>query len=215
MSCFERSEFLRNHEVVNQELLIQACAKLGWEYEVVGQKLIVKGVGNKVSLHGEPALEIRGNQVVWNRYYLRDGKAKANQLQAEYHSLYLDLQVEYSLETVLKEFKSRGFSYLRDTHFAPNENEKHRFEMKATSKLAGEDEPLARIRFTILADGAIQTDSNYIPEDVHKLADQAMDAIALHMGHERIIRPKEIPSKYRNKAFCNNHNVIKLRQGRK
>ena len=34
MSCFESSKFLRNPQVMNQEVLVRACDKLGWKYEI-------------------------------------------------------------------------------------------------------------------------------------------------------------------------------------
>ena len=34
MSCFESSTFLKNPDVLNQEVLISACKKLGWKNKI-------------------------------------------------------------------------------------------------------------------------------------------------------------------------------------
>lgn len=41
MSCFESSTFLKNPDVMNQEILISACDKLGWKYSVTANELTV------------------------------------------------------------------------------------------------------------------------------------------------------------------------------
>lgn len=215
MSCFESSTFIPTHEVLNQDLLIQACEKLNWQYQLKNNELVVTHAGQAGNLRGETAIRVKGNQVVWNSYYMKDGASRVDALRNEYQKLYLELRVEYARKAIISEFKKRGFSLLTDLHFQPNEKEKHRFIMKGRSKLKGETEPIAKIKFTILADGTIQTDSNYIPEDVHKLADEAMAAIESHLGTQRDIKPKDIPAKYRNKAFCKRQDVIQLRQGKK
>jgi hypothetical protein len=150
----------------------------------------------------EPEIKIQGNKVTYNTYYMRDGKQRVGELQKEYERLYNEMRVEYALKAVKQEFAKRHFTLLEDLNFEPNEEVKHRFDMKATSKLSGEDEPVAKIRFKILADGTLQTDSNYIPEDVHKLADEAMEALEALLGVKREVKPKEIPQHYKHKAFC-------------
>lgn len=202
-----------NHEVMSPEILAQACDKLGWEYEVRGQETVVKSVGNSIDFRGEPAIRVMGNQVIWNRYYMNDGRQRVKELKSAYESLYAEFRVEYARESILREFRNRGFSMIEDLHFVPNEREKHRFTLKGRSKLRNEDEQVAKIKVTILADGTIETDSSYIPEDIHKLADEAMEAIEAHFGRKRSISPKEIPVKYKSKAFCKNPNVINLRNG--
>jgi hypothetical protein len=74
--------------------------------------------------------------------------------------------------------------------------------MVGRSKLKEETEPLAQIKFTIMNDGSFVTDSNYIPKDIHEHADLAMVGLEKILFNERKIVPKEIPFKYKNKAFC-------------
>jgi hypothetical protein len=78
--------------------------------------------------------------------------------------------------------------------------------MVAHSRISEETEKRVEIEFTIKFDGTIVSDSNYIPEDVHKLADKAMEAIDRAFGTTRKegeqIKRKEIPAKYKNKTYC-------------
>lgn len=188
--------------LVDQTLLQKACEQLGWHYQVRGQTLRITQAGAHGSLHGEAALTVTNNRVVWNSYYLKDGAQRLNALRETYSVIFNEMRVAYALEAVLTEFRKRGFSKIADLHFEPNEQVRHRFYFKGKSRLKQEDEPIAKIRIEILADGSLRTDSNYIPEDIHRLADEAMDAIAQCMGTTRKVDPKEIPAKYRGKAFC-------------
>lgn len=47
--------------------------------------------------------------------------------------------------------------------------------MVGRSKDKNETEPVAQIKFTILKDGTIVTDSDYLPNDVNERAHDAMD----------------------------------------
>ena len=95
------------------------------------------------------------------------------------------MNVEYAKETILGEFERVGFSFKRDYDFVPNEQEVDRFFMVGYSKIENEDEKRTEIQFTILNDGAVISDSNYIPEDIHKLADEAMEKIDGAFGTNR------------------------------
>jgi hypothetical protein len=71
--------------------------------------------------------------------------------------------------------------------------------MVGRAKDKTENEPIGQIKFTILNDGTIISDSNYLPDDVNKLAHAAMDAIDLHFSSKRVMTKKEIPLKYRDR----------------
>lgn len=206
MSCFESSTFLKNPLIMNKEVLQKACKKLGWKFEIKFEQeqevLYVFDVNQNSMLYGEFALKVQGNNVTYNSYYLKNG----NQLVKELEESFYDLNIEYAKETILREFKAVGFKLLPDLKFVPTEQEKARFKMVAHSRISAETEKRTEIEFTILFDGTIVSDSNYIPEDVHKLADKAMSAIDNSFGTQRKegqqIKRKEIPAKYKNKAYC-------------
>lgn len=212
MSCFESSTFLKNPIVMSQQVLKKACERLGWKYETrneLGQDVLyIFDVNQNSHLYGEFALKVIDNQVTYNSYYLKNG----NQLVKDLEQTFYELNVEYARETILQEFQTVGFKLLPDLKFVPNEKEKERFKMVAHSRLSAETEKRTEIEFTILFDGTIVSDSNYIPEDIHKLADKAMEAIDASFGTVRKegeqIKRKEIPMKYKNKAYCKTNNKI-------
>lgn len=69
--------------------------------------------------------------------------------------------------------------------------------MVGRSKDKSEDEPLAQIKFTILKDGTIVTDSDYLPNDVNERAHEAMDVLEQLLGNKRIMTKKtNVPAKY-------------------
>lgn len=218
MSCFESSIFLQNAALMDRSLLIAACEKLGWQAQERGPEIWITPPQARQSFLqaiNEPILRLRGNTVTWNTYYYQQGKQDVQQLQAVYDQLQKEMRVEYARTAILTEFKRVGFHFLDDLHFRPTEQEKHRFFMKGESKLKDETERVAKIRFTILEDGTVRTDSDYIPEDIHRLADDAMAALEAAFSNPRKISPKEIPAKYLHKAFCHRKDVIQLRQGKK
>jgi hypothetical protein len=215
MSCFEQSTFLQNVGSLDQKLLIQACSTLQWKSELRGAELWVYPPAHlQAHFLGEPALRVLGNTIVWNSYFQKDGAQKADALREAYTEAYHVMRVQYAREAILTAFHAIGFTQLEDFQFQPNETEKHRFFMKGRSKIQGETEPTASIQFTILADGTVRTSSDYIPEDIHLLADQAMASLEQAFGNVRSISPKDIPAKYRSKAFCHRQDVIQLRQGK-
>lgn len=71
--------------------------------------------------------------------------------------------------------------------------------MVGRSKDKNEDEPVAQIKFDILKDGTIVTDSDYLPNDVNERAHDAMDVLEQLMGNKRVMTKKEVPSKYLSK----------------
>ncbi len=215
MSCFEQSTFLQNAGVMNQDLLIQACKELKWKAEMRNGELWVSQTGQLAMMVGEPMLRLIGNTVIWNRYYQHEGQQKADALRSTYLKLEAEMRVEYARTGILEAFRKAGFSYVEDIRFRPDEKQKHRFFMKGRSKLPQETEPAASNQFTILSDGTVQTSSDYIPEDIHILADKAMEELEAAFGNRRSIEPKNIPAKYCSKAFCHRKDVIELRQGKK
>ena len=82
--------------------------------------------------------------------------------------------------------------------------------MVGRSKLKDETEPISQIKFTILKDGSVKTDSDYIPKDIHELADKAMESLESVFGNKREINGKEIPLKYKHKTFCENKKTISI-----
>jgi len=208
MSCFETSTFLKNPQVFKTEIFIQAVKKFNWEYEIKGENEIIVTNIPGAQLHGEYAMKISNGKVTYNSYYLKNGKELIKDLQSKFYIL----NVEYAKKTILTEFESQGFSLKKDYDFVANEEIKEKFFMVGYSKLENEDEKRTEIEFSILKDGTIVSDSNYIPYDVHELADKAMEGIEKAFGNTRRegieIKRKEIPVRYKNKSYCSVSNKI-------
>ncbi|MEN9610017.1 MAG: hypothetical protein RLZZ628_831 [Bacteroidota bacterium] len=192
--------------LMRSDLLKVACTQLGWRFEVKIESsetvLYVYDAKQNVHLHGEYALKVANNIVTYNRYFLKNGLELAKILENQFY----ELNIAYSVQTVVHEFEAMGFKYMPDLSFVANEIEKKRFKMVAHSKIAAETEKRTEITFTVLHDGTVVSDSNYIPEDVHHLADKAMAAIDATFGTSRKegthIRRKAIPAKYKTKTYC-------------
>jgi hypothetical protein len=202
MSCFESSKFLKNPQVMNQAVLTKACQELGWKYEIRQDELIILNANQKEDLKGEYLLKVKGDVVSYNSYYMKNAKEFVSELQQQFFKL----NIVYAKETILKEFESVGFSFKRDFDFVATEEEVDRFYMVGYSKMENEEENKTEIQFTILNDGSVVTDSNYIPEDIHKLADEAMLKMENAFGNKRRegieIKRKEVPIKYQGKTQC-------------
>jgi len=213
MSCFESSTFLKNPQVMSQEILKKACEKLNWKFEIKTEKekqvLYVYSTNPKANMQGEFALKVIDNIVTYNSYYMKNGKELVNELESEFYGL----NVLYAKETILREFQAVGFKVLPDLKFHPTETEKEKFKMVASTRMPNETEKRTEIEFVIKFDGTIVTDSNYIPEDIHKLADKAMEAIDKSFGTTRKegdqIKRKQIPAIYKGKTFCSVSGQIK------
>lgn len=206
MSCFESSTFVKNPDVMNQEVLISACNKLGWKYSKSANELTIHQLNQHENLQGEYAMKITGNKVTYNTYYLKNARNKVNELQ----TVFYELNVKYAEESIIREFKKQGWSFKSNDKFKENSEEKVSFYMVGRSKIQEEQEKVAQIKFTILKDGSVKTDSNYIPRDIHELADKAMVELESIMGSKRQIIGKEIPLKYKHKTFCENKKTIAL-----
>ena len=175
MSRFETSKFVRNNAVMNRECLIQACEQLNWEYTTHDDELLVIDIGIKQKFYGEFVLKVKGTEVTYNTYYLGNTIEYVNQLQ----NVYSKLNVEYSKNMIVNQFKAKGFTYKSNDKFIENENEKASFYMVGRSNDKTETEPVGQIKFTILDDGTVISDSNYLPDDVNKRAHAAMDEVDL------------------------------------
>lgn len=206
MSCFESSTFVKNPDIMNQEVLINACNKLGWKFTISNNELTIYQLNSNEDLRGEYAMKIIGNKVTYNTYYIQNANSKVSELQNTFY----ELNVKYSEESIIKEFKKQGWTYKSNDKFKPNFDEKISFYMVGRSKLKEETEPISQIKFTIFKDGSIKTDSDYIPKDIHELADKAMLELEKNIGNNRTIQGKEIPLKYKHKTFCENKRTISI-----
>ena len=195
MSRFETSKFVRNTSVMNQGCLIEACQELNWKYAQQNDELLIIDIGVKQSFGSEYAIKVKGNDVTYNTYYLGNAKDYVQKLQG----IYNELNVEYSKTTVINEFKKKGFTFKSNDKFATTEQEKASFFMVGRSKDKNETEPVGQVKFTILFDGTVISDSNYLPEDVNKLAHTAMDNIDLNFSSKRVMKKKEVPLKYKDR----------------
>lgn len=205
MSRFESSKFVRNNAVMRQECLIAACEKLGWKYQVQNGVTLVTDLGIGVSFGYEYAIKVDGTNVTYNTYYLGQTEEYVKKLQSEYNAL----NVSYSKMVTIDSFKKHGFTFKSNRSFIPDEMEKESFYMVGRSSIKDEDEPVGQVKFTILFDGTIISDSDYLPEDVNKRAHASMDDIDENFSSTRIMTRKEIPAKYRHKVMrdANNHVV--------
>lgn len=194
MSRFESSRFLRNSSVMHADVLKSACDSLGWTYEVKGDILTVSDAQQNSNMYGEYVLQLNmaTNMVSYNTYYTPDAPLKVKELQGKFNQL----NAEYAMESLIESFKAEGFTYLSDLNFVPNEREKYSFFMEGISTDPEEVEPVAQIKFTILYDGTVITDSDYLPNDVNERAHDAMDVLEELLGNKRVMTRKEIPSHY-------------------
>lgn len=196
MSRFETSKFVRNTSVMNQECLIDSCQKLNWKYTQRGDELLITDIGVTQSFGSEFAIKVKGNNVTYNTYYLGNTKEYVQKLQGVYN----ELNVEYSKTAVINEFKKKGFTFKSNDKFVQTEEEKVSFFMVGRSKDKTETEPVGQIKFTILNNGTIISDSNYLPADVNTLAHAAMDGIDVNFSSKRVMTKKEIPLKYKDRV---------------
>lgn len=195
MSRFESSRFVRNPQVMRVDILKSACDTLGWTYKVTDNELLVTDAKQGNLLYGEFALKLNltTNEVTYNTYYMPNAVHKVEELQNQFYAL----NAAYSKNSLVQEFKKKGFMYKSNDHFTPTIEEVYCFFMVGRSKDKNEDEPVAQIKFTILKDGTIVTDSDYLPNDVNERAHDAMDVLEQLLGNKRIMTKKtKIPAKY-------------------
>ena len=206
MSRFESSRFARNSNVMNAEILKSACDSLKWEYTINGNILTISDVNQTQNMYGEYVLQLNltTNQVSYNTYYTPDAKTKVEELQ----NVFYRLNAEYARKSLIQSFKRKGFTYLSNDKFHPTEEEVYSFFMVGRSKDKTEDEPVAQIKFTILKDGTIITDSEYLPNDVNEKAHDAMDELETLLGNKRVMTKKDVPSKYLHKMKPRRETVV-------
>lgn len=197
MSRFESSRFVRNPNVMRVDVLKSACDALGWSYSMKGNELIITDALQGTQLYGEYALKLNlgTNEVTYNTYYMPNASKKVEELQAQFYKL----NAEYAKKSLIQEFKKKGFNYKPNDHFIPTLEEVYSFFMVGRSKDKNESEPVAQIKFIILKDGTIVTDSDYLPNDVNERAHDAMDILEELLGNKRIMTKKPIPAKYLSK----------------
>ena len=195
MSRFESSRFVRNPQVMHVDVLKSACDTLGWTYSVKGNELLVTDANQGTKLYGEFALKLNltTNEVTYNTYYMPNAVQKVEELQNQFYAL----NAAYAKNSLVQEFKKRGFTYKANGRFTPTTEEVYSFFMVGRSKDKNEDEPVAQIKFVILKDGTIVTDSDYLPNDVNERAHDAMDVLEQLQGNKRVMTKKtNIPAKY-------------------
>lgn len=197
MSRFESSRLVRNNNIMNKDVLISACNALGWTYKLDGDVLTVSDVKQQATLYGEFALRLntRTNEVVYNTFYLPNASQKVQELQEQFYRI----NAEYARKSLIQEFKKKGFTYKTNDRFTPTTETLYSFFMIGRSKDKNEDEPVAQIKFDIMHDGTIVTDSDYLPNDVNERAHDAMDVLEQLMGNKRVMTKKPVPSKYLKK----------------
>ena len=208
MSRFESSKFVRNQAIMRQDCVRKACDKLGWKYTVKNNTLLITDIDAGVSFGSEYAIKIEGDDVIYNTYYLGNTADYVQRQQQEYNLL----NVEYSKAVTVEAFKKHGFTYKENPTFTPNDTEVISFYMVGRSNLKDEDEPVGQIKFTILFDGTVISDSDYLPEDVNNRAHASMDAIDSNFSSSRIMTRKDIPARYRHKVMRDaNMHVINIK----
>lgn len=206
MSRFESSRFARNSNVMNADILKSACDTLGWSYTLDKDVLTIHDANQKGRMYGEYVLQlnITTNQVTYNTYYTPDAKEKVQEFQQAFYTL----NVEYAKKSLIQSFKKKGFTYLSNDKFHPTEEVVDSFFMVGRSADKSETEPVAQIKFSILVDGTIVTDSDYLPNDVNEKAHAAMDELEDLLGNKRVMTKKEVPLKYLHKMKPRRVNVI-------
>lgn len=210
MSRFETSKFLKSPTSMNQEVLKVACDKLGWNYKIERDELIVLSIGKDENLHGEFALKVKGDVVTYNSFYLKNGKELIEELKREFYPL----NIEYSKQTIIREFEKNGFTFKRDWDFSASDEIADHFYMVGETKMEGEEQKRYEIEFSILNDGTVVSDSNYLPDDVNDLAHLSMDEVEILLGNKRIMTKKEIPVEYRGKITSRTEHIQKLKSKR-
>lgn len=211
MSRFESSRFVRNPQVMHVDVLKSACDALGWKYTIQDNILTVSDAKQQSRLYGEYALKLNltTNEVTYNTYYMPNAEKKVEELQNQFYAF----NAIYAKNSLVQEFKKKGFTYKSNDRFTPTTEEVYSFFMVGRSKDKNEDEPVAQIKFVILKDGTIVTNSDYLPNDVNERAHDAMDVLEQLLGNKRIMTKKEnIPAKYLAKMKPRRVNMQSLGQ---
>jgi hypothetical protein len=207
MSRFESSKFLKSPSAMNHQVLRKACDNLGWKHKVVNDELIILNTGDEQNLHGEFVLKVKGDQVIYNSYYITNGQKLVKELQ----KVFYPLNVNYSKQSIIQEFEKNGFTFKRDLDFSKTDEIAEHFFMVGETKIENEETKRFEIEFSILIDGTVVTDSNYLPDDVNDMAHLAMDEIELLLGNKRVMTKKEIPVEYRNRVKSRTSEINRIK----
>ena len=170
----------------SSKALKRACDTLGWKYTVKGEDLLVTDLGGNEKLYGEYALKVSGGIVTYNSYYLKNGKELVDELK----SVFFPLNVEYARDSVIRSFSANGFTYKKDYRFRPTEEVADHFSMVGYTDNPSEEEKRYEVAFSILRDGTVITDSNYLPDDINDKVHKSMDKLQELFGRERIMTKK-------------------------
>ena len=132
MSRFESSRFVRNPKVMHVDVLKSACDSLGWSYQIKGNELIVTDAKQGTRMYGEYALKLNlaTNEVTYNTYYMPDAEKKVEELQTQFYAL----NAAYAKNSLVQEFKKKGFTYKSNDRFTPTTEEVYSFFMVGRSK---------------------------------------------------------------------------------
>jgi len=207
MSRFESSKFLKSPSAMNQQVLKTACDILAWQYKIINDEFIILNVGSGQNMGGEFVLRVKGDQVTYNSYYIKNGQELVKELQNAFYPL----NVSYSKQSIIQSFEKNGFTFKRDWDFSKTDDVAEHFYMVGETKMENENSKRFEIEFSILTDGTIVTDSNYLPDDINDLAHLAMDDIEILMGNKRVMTKKEIPFEYRNRVVSRTEVINKLK----
>ena len=210
MSRFETSKFLKSPMSMNKQVLKIACENLGWKCKIENDELIILNLGRDENLFGEFALKVKGDTVTYNSYYLKNGQELIDELKKEFYPL----NVHYSKQTIIQEFEKNNFTFKRDFDFVKTNDLADHFFMVGETKMENEEKKSFEIEFSILNDGTIVSDSNYLPDDVNDLAHLAMDEVEELLGNKRIMTKKEIPAQYVGRITSRTEHIQKLKQKR-
>ncbi len=192
---------------MNHQVLRKACDNLGWKHKVVNDELIILNTGDEQNLHGEFVLKVKGDQVIYNSYYITNGQKLVKELQ----KVFYPLNVNYSKQSIIQEFEKNGFTFKRDWDFSKTDEIAEHFFMVGETKIENEETKRFEIEFSILIDGTVVTDSNYLPDDVNDMAHLAMDEIELLLGNKRVMTKKEIPVEYRNRVKSRTSEINRIK----
>lgn len=125
MSRFESSRFVRNPHVMHVDVLKSACDTLGWTYSINGNELLVIDANHGTKLYGEFALTLNltTNEVTYNTYYMPNAVQKVEELQNQFYAL----NAAYAKNSLVQEFKKKGFTYKANDRFTPTTEEVYCF----------------------------------------------------------------------------------------
>ena len=117
MSSVESSINDSNTQVMHVDVHKSACDTLGWTYTIKGNEILVTDAKQGTRLYGEYALKLNltTNEVIYNTYYMPNATQKVEELQNQFYAL----NAAYAMNSLVQEFKKKGFTYKSNDHFTP------------------------------------------------------------------------------------------------